>query len=137
MPEGIRTPDLLVRSQTLYPAELQAHDLFSRRLYSLPRAGAFVNGFGGGIYNFTFLPQRGRGERTPLPAWGTGRKISFAGGLLRRALRYREVDDGNVGLQPHQPHALCGTADERDGVELHADDDSVGGDEDTGISDGL
>ena len=24
-PEGIRTPDLLVRSQTLYPAELQAH----------------------------------------------------------------------------------------------------------------
>ena len=23
-PEGIRTPDLLVRSQTLYPAELQA-----------------------------------------------------------------------------------------------------------------
>ena len=24
-PEGIRTPDLLVRSQTLYPAELRAH----------------------------------------------------------------------------------------------------------------
>ena len=24
VPEGIRTPDLLVRSQTLYPAELQA-----------------------------------------------------------------------------------------------------------------
>ena len=24
-PEGIRTPDLLVRSQTLYPAELLAH----------------------------------------------------------------------------------------------------------------
>ena len=24
-PEGIRTPDLLVRSQSLYPAELQAH----------------------------------------------------------------------------------------------------------------
>ncbi len=24
--EGIRTPDLLVRSQTLYPAELRAHD---------------------------------------------------------------------------------------------------------------
>ena len=24
-PEGIRTPDLLVRSQTLYPAELAAH----------------------------------------------------------------------------------------------------------------
>ena len=24
--EGIRTPDLLVRSQTLYPAELRAHE---------------------------------------------------------------------------------------------------------------
>ena len=28
--EGIRTPDLLVRSQTLYPTELQAHILFSK-----------------------------------------------------------------------------------------------------------
>ena len=28
VPEGIRTPDLLVRSQTLYPAELRAHGLF-------------------------------------------------------------------------------------------------------------
>ena len=27
--EGTRTPDLLVRSQSLYPAELQAHNLFS------------------------------------------------------------------------------------------------------------
>ena len=27
-PEGIRTPDLLVRSQTLYPAELLAHSQF-------------------------------------------------------------------------------------------------------------
>ena len=26
-PEGIRTPDLLVRSQLLYPAELQAHNV--------------------------------------------------------------------------------------------------------------
>ena len=26
-PKGIRTPDLLVRSQTLYPAELSAHVL--------------------------------------------------------------------------------------------------------------
>ena len=25
VPEGIRTPDLLVRSQLLYPAELKAH----------------------------------------------------------------------------------------------------------------
>jgi hypothetical protein len=28
-PGGIRTPDLLVRSQTLYPAELRAHCLLS------------------------------------------------------------------------------------------------------------
>ena len=26
-PEGIRTPDLLVRSQTLYPTELRAQDI--------------------------------------------------------------------------------------------------------------
>ena len=30
VPGGIRTPDLLVRSQSLYPAELQAHR-FSQR----------------------------------------------------------------------------------------------------------
>ena len=27
-PEKIRTPDLLVRSQTLYPAELPAHTIY-------------------------------------------------------------------------------------------------------------
>ncbi len=27
VPGGTRTPDLLVRSQSLYPAELQAHSL--------------------------------------------------------------------------------------------------------------
>ena len=33
-PEGIRTPDLLVRSQTLYPTELRAQDiLFSYNNY--------------------------------------------------------------------------------------------------------
>ena len=31
-PGGTRTPDLLVRSQTLYPAELLAHGLFSNSL---------------------------------------------------------------------------------------------------------
>ena len=31
--EGIRTPDLLVRSQTLYPAELRAHGYkFSKKM---------------------------------------------------------------------------------------------------------
>lgn len=29
VPGGIRTPDLLVRSQSLYPAELQAHHLMT------------------------------------------------------------------------------------------------------------
>ena len=28
-PEGTRTPDLLIRSQTLYPAELPAHILLA------------------------------------------------------------------------------------------------------------
>jgi hypothetical protein len=32
-PEGIRTPDLLVRSQSLYPTELQAR-IFKHRYYS-------------------------------------------------------------------------------------------------------
>ena len=36
-PEGTRTPDLLVRSQSLYPAELQAHLFFN----SLIIIGAF------------------------------------------------------------------------------------------------
>ena len=32
-PGGIRTPDLLVRSQTLYPAELQAHLVIFQSLF--------------------------------------------------------------------------------------------------------
>ena len=35
-PIGIRTPDLCVRSATLYPAELMVHDLLSCRTFSLP-----------------------------------------------------------------------------------------------------
>ena len=34
VPEGIRTPDLLVRSQTLYPTELRAHHLLKRMHYT-------------------------------------------------------------------------------------------------------
>jgi hypothetical protein len=30
-PGGIRTPDLLIRSQALYPAELLAHIIFGAR----------------------------------------------------------------------------------------------------------
>ena len=30
-PGGIRTHDLLIRSQTLYPAELRAHTLYRKR----------------------------------------------------------------------------------------------------------
>ncbi len=47
VPEGIRTPDLLVRSQTLYPAELQAH-IWVRtfeRLYTLSLRKKKVNSF--------------------------------------------------------------------------------------------
>ena len=40
--QGIRTPDLLVRSQTLYPTELAAHVLFSRLIY-YTTAPTFVN----------------------------------------------------------------------------------------------
>ena len=43
VPEGIRTPDLLVRSQTLYPAELQAHGLTTGIIIS--RTRQFVNAF--------------------------------------------------------------------------------------------
>ena len=35
--QGIRTPDLLVRSQTLYPTELAAHIHFNRRYFRLPK----------------------------------------------------------------------------------------------------
>ena len=31
VPGGIRTPNLLIRSQKLYPVELQAHDVFDLR----------------------------------------------------------------------------------------------------------
>ena len=35
---GIRTPDLLVRSQTLYPTELQAHGIgFSNQFYNVEK----------------------------------------------------------------------------------------------------
>ena len=38
--EGIRTPDLLVRSQTLYPAELQAQTYL---LHKLPNYNIIIN----------------------------------------------------------------------------------------------
>ena len=41
MPGGIRTPDLLVRSQTLYPAELQAH--LSSLLYTFQLISYIIN----------------------------------------------------------------------------------------------
>jgi hypothetical protein len=42
--EGTRTPDLLVRSQSLYPAELQAH-LFFNSLIIIGAFPANVKGF--------------------------------------------------------------------------------------------
>ena len=44
--EGTRTPDLLLRRQLLYPAELLAHQLLtSVSLYIIPIYGIFVNTF--------------------------------------------------------------------------------------------
>ena len=34
VPGGTRTPDLLLRRQLLYPAELQAHSVHARHLFS-------------------------------------------------------------------------------------------------------
>ena len=47
-PEGIRTPDLLVRSQTLYPAELRAQAIkqfFSNTLLILTYFNNLINTF--------------------------------------------------------------------------------------------
>ncbi len=41
-PEGIRTPDLLIRSQTLYPAELRAHMRFLRTVNIIDGNARFV-----------------------------------------------------------------------------------------------
>ena len=44
-PKGTRTPDLLVRSQSLYPTELSAHTAFLKRLdmiaHSFPKCKYF------------------------------------------------------------------------------------------------
>ena len=39
-PKGTRTPDLLIRSQSLYPTELSAHKRISKRLSILAHRGA-------------------------------------------------------------------------------------------------
>ena len=44
-PGGTRTPDLLVRSQTLYPAELLAHRLFSHSPIIIDDTKILVNPF--------------------------------------------------------------------------------------------
>ena len=48
VPGGIRTPDLLVRSQSLYPAELQAHLIYNLNLSTdiiIAQVGIFVKCF--------------------------------------------------------------------------------------------
>ena len=42
-PEGTRTPDLLVRSQSLYPAELQAHSFLFDSLIIISHLDGKVN----------------------------------------------------------------------------------------------
>ena len=48
-PKGTRTPDLLIRSQSLYPTELSAHVAFLKRLNTITRAREKVKHF------FTFF----------------------------------------------------------------------------------
>ena len=43
-PEGTRTPDLLIRSQSLYPTELPAHT-FAERLDIVAQGAKFVKHF--------------------------------------------------------------------------------------------
>ena len=67
-PEGTRTPDLLIRSQSLYPTELPAHT-FAERLDIVAQGGWFVKFFFGfrGII-FSFAPFQ---EKSP-PGPGVG-----------------------------------------------------------------
>ena len=44
-PEGTRTPDLLIRSQALYPAELRAHIVGRTTLYIIITFIAFVKSY--------------------------------------------------------------------------------------------
>ena len=59
-PEGTRTPDLLIRSQSLYPTELPAHT-FAERLDIVAQGGWFVKfffGFRGIIFSFALFQEK-------------------------------------------------------------------------------
>ena len=60
-PEGTRTPDLLIRSQSLYPTELPAHT-FAERLDIVAQRAKFVKHFLRGTGNI-FENEGGSGEK--------------------------------------------------------------------------
>ena len=53
-PEGTRTPDLLVRSQSLYPTELPARIAFLKRLSILTQSFAKCKSFFKKIFKLFF-----------------------------------------------------------------------------------
>ena len=60
-PEGTRTPDLLIRSQSLYPTELPAHT-FAERLDIVAQGAKFVKHFLRSTGNI-FENEGGSGEK--------------------------------------------------------------------------
>ena len=104
-PEGTRTPDLLIRSQSLYPTELLAHT-FAERLDIVAQRDRIVKQFLPESGNYFLLCRsiqaapavRSRAaarmaRRAPLPgaswAWGTGWVVSAAAWLSAASLARR------------------------------------------------
>ncbi len=62
-PEGTRTPDLLIRSQSLYPAELLAHKRSRKRLYMIAQLPKKCKHFFRIFKLFFPLPQKDHADR--------------------------------------------------------------------------
>src|SRR6266487_6676580 len=64
VPGGIRTPNLLIRSQKLYPVELQAQFFkIPSSKFQIPKPRAW--NFGAGIWNLQFANPGGRRDSNP------------------------------------------------------------------------
>src|SRR5437667_4385216 len=63
VPGGIRTPNLLIRSQKLYPVELQAH--FVNPKSQPPKSKLRIEALGFGIWNLRFAKPGGRRDSNP------------------------------------------------------------------------
>ena len=81
-PEGTRTPDLLIRSQSLYPTELLAHT-FAERLDIVAQGDRIVKQFFAGIGKIIFVCAEA--SRQPRRS-GAGRRPEWRGGCLCRGL---------------------------------------------------